>query len=100
MIEPCGHFLLVEIEKVEEVTPSGLILVKGQREREQQSSCDGVIIAIGPDAWFDKKTRWANIGDKILIEKYAGFVIDSEKYGYGDRVLRLVNDEQVKAVIR
>jgi len=100
MIEPCGHFLLVEIDKVEEVSKGGIVLVREHADREQQSSCDGVIIAIGCDAWFDKKTQWAQIGDRVILEKYAGFVVDSKKYGYGDRCLRLVNDEQVKAVIK
>ena len=55
-------------------------------------------MAVGDTAWKDFGGRaWACVGDKVVIAKYGGFVIEDpetkERY-------RLLNDEDIVAVLR
>ncbi len=97
MLKPKGHFLLVEIlvEKYNGV----LHIIEEKKNRDQLEACDAQILAIGPDAWHDKPTRRAEVGSKILIAKYAGVMMDAKKYGYEDKILRLIDDEDVLAEV-
>ena len=90
-ITPTGHHVLIDVEKVEEVSKGGIFIPKSLTDREQGGACRGVIVAAGPDAWHDKPTMWAREGDHVIMAKYAGFAIDD--------TTRLVNDEDIIAVV-
>ncbi len=86
---PVGHFLLVEVEKVEEVSKGGILLPKDLVSKEQVAAVKAKVLKIGPDAWFDKGTHWAEVGDQIVMAKFAGFGLTETR--------RIIRDEDVMA---
>jgi co-chaperonin GroES (HSP10) len=50
MIEPCGHRVLIRPELVEEKTAGGIILATSAKEREQQATMRGTVVAVGINA--------------------------------------------------
>lgn len=99
-IEPAGHRVLVLMDKVEKVSSGGIVLVDSAVEREQTGTESGEVVAVGRDAWYDKPGRWAAPGDMIYFARYAGKQVDGDEYGYPERKLRIINDEDVLGVIR
>lgn len=97
MIEPSGHRVLLKPELVEEKTAGGIILAATTKDREQQATMRGIVVAVGVNAWkaFDDGTPWALIGDTVVFRKYAGEKIEEDGIEY-----RVVNDEDLLAVIR
>lgn len=50
---PCGRFVLVKPDEIEEKTESGVIVFARESDRERHSwgTSTGIMIAAGPDAW-------------------------------------------------
>lgn len=97
MIEPAGHRVLILPDVVEEKTAGGIIIAATTQQREQQATMRGTVIKLGINAWkaFDDGTAWADKGDKVIFRKYAGEIVKD-----GDTEYRVINDEDVIAVIR
>lgn len=55
-----------------------------------------VVIAVGPQAWYDERQMRAMPGDKVLVTKYAGFMAKGPKDG---KMYRLVNDRDIFCAI-
>lgn len=72
--KPTGNKILVEMEKVENVTKGGIVLPESKTEREEMSAMVGTIVAAGPMAWADQSVPWAKVGDKVKFAKFAGFL--------------------------
>jgi chaperonin GroES len=96
-IEPAGHRILILPETVEEKTAGGIILAANTQQREQQATMRGTVVKVGVNAWkaFDEGTPWAVKGDRVVFRKYAGEVVKD-----GDTEYRVVNDEDIIAVVR
>lgn len=93
-IVPKGPRILVMPRAVEEVSEGGIVLVKEYTEREQMAQVEATVVDISPDAWSDMPNSWCEVGDTVLIEKYAGILCSD---GEGNE-LRLIKDVQVLAV--
>jgi co-chaperonin GroES (HSP10) len=88
---PTGHHILVDVEKVEEVSKGGIVLPADLLSKEQVAAVRATVLKIGPDAWFDKISRWAQVGDKVITAKFAGFGLTP--------TLRVINDEDILCVV-
>jgi len=55
-----------------------------------------IVIATGPQAWYDERNARARPGDKVLVTKYAGFMAKGPKDG---KMYRLVNDRDIFCAI-
>ena len=99
MIEPAGHRVLVLPDTTEQVTKGGIILTETTTKQEQQAQIFGKIVAVGKTAWkgFDDGEPWAEIGDRVAIAKYGGFII---KDPITQIEYRLLNDEDICAIIK
>lgn len=65
------------------------------KEKHQQASVAGVLVAVGPDAWTDFKEPFADPGDRVMYAKYGGLMVTGE-----DGVeYRILNDTDIVAVI-
>lgn len=97
MIEPSGHRVLIKPEIVEEKTAGGIILTPATKDRDQQATMRGEVVAIGVNAWkaFDDGSPWAAVGDRVIFRKYAGEVIKEQESEF-----RVVNDEDILCVVR
>lgn len=51
-------------------------------EIQDYQNAIGRIVSIGPDAWSDSESRWAEVGDWVMFGKYAGtrFTYDKVRF--------------------
>jgi chaperonin GroES len=80
-------------------TKGGVYLGESTLEKQQVGSQCGNVLAVGPDAYGDKKRfsdgPWCKVGDWVMFARYAGSRIKIE----GGEV-RLLNDDEVLATIK
>lgn len=95
---PALYHILVAIPKLEERTKGGIIKPDLLLDKEQMASMAGMVIALGPEAYQDKK-RFPNgpackKGDWVVFRAYAGtrFKIQGTEF-------RLVPDDSIQATV-
>jgi co-chaperonin GroES (HSP10) len=79
------------MDKVEEVSKGGIVLARAETDREQKSAVIGTVLDVGDDCWYDKASKWAKKGDRVMIAKFGGAAIDE--------LLRFVNDEDILGIV-
>ena len=79
-IQPLGERVVIKMLETEETTKSGIVLPGTAKEKPQIAE----VIEVGPGGIVDGKevVMEVEIGDKVLISKYAGteFKLDGEEY--------------------
>lgn len=95
-LEPTGHRVLIKPEALEEVTAGGIVLPTQDKKRKEQAQTIGTVVKVGKQAWreFSDGQPWANVGDRVLFQKFGGYEIEVEGVLH-----RVMNDEDVTAVI-
>ena len=92
-VSPRGRAILVQPYEIEK--PEGLIVMPDSvKENLKLLQNRAVVIEIGPDAWKGETPR-AQLGEKVFITKYAGFIVE----GVDGEMYRLVNDNDIFAAI-
>ena len=91
-IQPLTGYLLVEPDKAETKTASGLYLPETSQERPAQ----GKVLAIGPDMVIDGRvfTSPVKVGDKVVYKKWGGDEIKIHGVEY-----KLVKFEDLMAIV-
>lgn len=96
-IIPVGDTILVLPDQIESKSASGIITsTEKETDRLELGQTDGEVIAVSPDAWSDHDKKWAKVGDRVIFAKYTGMV----REGKDGKRYRLVNDEDIKAVLQ
>lgn len=93
MLKPLGNRVLLEVQKVEETTASGLVLPDSAKEKPQTAK----VIAVGEGRVLDNGERAAvdvSVGDEVVFEKYAGSEV---KYDGTDYLV--VKDTDIIAIV-
>ncbi len=69
-LKPFGDRVVIKMVEVEETTKSGIVLPGNAKEKPQLAE----VIAVGPGGVCEGKevTMYVNVGDKVIINKYAG----------------------------
>ena len=95
-LEPCGHRLLVKMDKVERQTESGIVLPEDTADREEMSGTVATVIEVGKSCWADQHVsgQWAKPGDRVMIAKFAGQLWKKNGIKY-----RVISDFDVVGVI-
>ena len=79
-IKPLTDRVLIQAEKAEETTKSGIVLTSAAQEKPQISR----VIAVGPGGMVDGKevVMQVAVGSKVIYSKYAGTEVklDGEEY--------------------
>lgn len=79
-IKPLADRVVIKMLEAEETTKSGIILASAAKEKPQVAE----IVAVGPGGIVDgnKVEMEVEVGDKVLISKYAGteVKVDGEEY--------------------
>ena len=79
-IKPLTDRVLIQAEKAEETTKSGIVLTSAAQEKPQISR----VIAVGPGGMVDGKevVMQLKAGDRVITGKYTGteVKIDGEEY--------------------
>lgn len=91
MIEPVGHFVLIEMPKLEEKTAGGVYLPPSARDREERASVRGEIKGIGPQC---KVLAAEQVGRIALFGRYAGAMIEDGGTDY-----RLIDEDEIRGVV-
>jgi len=100
---PVGHKVLVKPEPVEERSKGGILLPQDTIEKEGMAQIKAEVLAVGGNAFCEHNidkgfVPWHGLtpeaGHRIVMAKYAGVVLKED-----DEELRLINDEDVIAVI-
>lgn len=106
MIKPCGYYVLVKMEKVEQTTKSGIIIATPeQNKREQNGHYRGRLIAFGPTAYHgyagcdgdtpeERASQWGvQLGDVVRFQRYDGTIEDD--IDDDDNLYRYVQDGMI-----
>ena len=79
-LKPLGDRVVLQHQKAEEKTQSGIILPDSAKEKPQEA----VVIAVGPGKEVDGKMSQMQVkeGDKVIYTKYAAteIKVDDEEY--------------------
>lgn len=107
MIRPLEYRVLVQPEKIEDTDPAlkraqesipGFTMAEQTSEREQMAQVRATVKAIGGNAFEDwRDERLPQVGDKVLIAKYAGVVVPGTEDD--SQPLRIINDKDCCALI-
>jgi len=80
IIKPLGVRIVVTMEESEETTKSGIVLPGSAKEKPQVAK----VVAVGPGTFVDGKEvkMELNVGDRVLMSKYAGTEVkfDGKEY--------------------
>ena len=91
-LEPLGDRVVIQYQKAEEKTESGIILPDSAKEKPQEA----VVIAVGPGKWKDgrKVDPQVKEGDKVILSDYAGTEVRIDKEEY-----KIVNQDDILAIV-
>lgn len=79
-IKPLGDRVVIKMIEMEETTRGGIVLPGTAKEKPQVAE----IVAVGPGGNIDGKevVMQVNVGDRVLISKYAGTEIKMNDVEY------------------
>ena len=79
-IKPLADRVVIKMTEAEETTKSGLILAAASNEKPQVAE----VVAVGPGGIVDgeKVEMYLNVGDKVLLSKYAGTEVKVDDVEY------------------
>ena len=96
--KPSGYKILIALPEPEEKTEGGILKAKQTMDLEEIGSICGFVLAVGPDAYKDKKRfpngAYCKEGDFILMISYSG-----TRFKIHGKEFRLINDDSVEAII-
>ena len=72
MIQPVEYKVLIELDVLEEKTSMGIIIPANRLERDQMAQTRATLIAVGGNAFEDWGDPKPKVGDRVLVQKYAG----------------------------
>ena len=94
-VKPLGRAVLVK-PYTPEIKESMIILTEDVLARDQMVEQRAIVIEVGKYAWHDEPEPRASAGQKVLVSKFAGYMVK----GTADGVqYRLVNDKDIFAAI-
>ena len=79
-IKPLADRVVIKMTEAEETTKSGLNLSAASKEKPQVAE----VVAVGPGGIVDgeKVEMYLNVGDKVLLSKYAGTEVKVDDVEY------------------
>ena len=91
-LKPLADRVVIKSAEVEETTKSGIILAAAAQEKPQIAE----VVAVGPGGFVDGKEvkMYVNVGDKVVIGKYAGTQVKLDSVEY-----TIVRQDDILAVV-
>ena len=91
-LRPLADNVVLKATVAEETTKSGIVLASTAKEKPQIAE----VVAVGPGGIIDgnKVEMYVNVGDKVVVAKYAGTEIklDSQEY-------TIIRQSEIMAVV-
>ena len=94
-LDPRGVAVLIRPYEPERAG-SRIVIPESVQGRMNMVDNRAVVIAVGPNAWHDEPSPRAEVGDKVLVTKFAGFMATGPRDGIQ---YRLVNDRDIFCAI-
>jgi len=94
-LAPVGRAVLVEAYEPE-IKRGSIVIPQNVSERTIAAEMRAVVLAVGPLAWGEEPEPRAQVGDKVLIARYAGVIAKSPVNG---KLYRIVNANDIFARI-
>lgn len=92
---PVEYKCVVQIDEIKRVTAGGIHLPGEKIERDEMAQVKGTLLAVGGNAFSDWNGKIPAPGDKVMIAKYAGLVVN----GFGEIKYRIISDKDIAAVL-
>ena len=91
-LKPLGDKVVLQYQKAEEKTQSGIILPDSAKEKPQEA----VVLAVGPGKEVDGKKTEMQVkeGDKVIFSKYSGTDVK-----VGDEEYVIVSQDDIIAIV-
>lgn len=70
--EPASNKVLVLPDPVATHSMGGIAMPQELVEKQEYAQIFATLVAVGPDAWKDKKAPAAAVGDRVMIAKFTG----------------------------
>lgn len=86
--EPANNKVLVLPDPVSTHSAGGIAMPADLIEKQEYAQIFATLVAIGPDAWKDRKTPAAGVGDRVMIAKFTGQIFT----GPDGRRYRVIHD--------
>jgi len=100
---PTGYRILIVPYTQPATSKGGILLADSTLKTEELATTIGYVVALGPDAYGDPvkfpEGAWCKTGDYIMFGRYAGARITMQGADKDDLRLRLINDDEILAVI-
>lgn len=94
-LKPLGRAVLVKPYEPERA--SSLIVMPDSVEANQlMIEQRAIVVAVGPTCWHDEPEARAQVGDKVLISRFSGYMAKGTKDG---KQYRFINDRDIFAAI-
>ena len=94
-LKPLGRAVLVKHYEPERA--SSLIVMPDNVEANQlMVEQRAIVVAVGATCWHDEPAARAQVGDKVLISRFSGYMAKGTKDG---KQYRFVNDRDIFAAI-
>lgn len=74
---PVDDCVVIQVEKIKDVTGGGIILTEEHVDREQLSQTEGVLSAVGDFAFYDliqNNKVYPKIGDRVFFKRHSGIM--------------------------
>ena len=94
-IEPVEYKCLVELDVFPKKSSGGVQLPDALWERKQMAETKGTLLAVGSMAFMDWHGRIPQVGERVMIKKYAGVTREADPTD----LCRVVNDKEILAVL-
>lgn len=91
-LEPLGRAVLVEMVELEQSKNDLIQIPVHIRQSSAAMEQRALVKAIGSECWKDEGEARAKVGDKVIVTKLAGYVVNGPKDG---KLYRLVNDRDI-----
>lgn len=92
-IQPIEYKCLVLLDQVEKISEGGIYLPDSTTNLEQMAQLRGKLVAKGGNAFDEMKAPLPEVGQMVMIAKYAGLI-----HREGNDEYRLVNDKDIVAI--
>ena len=95
-LKPLGYSVLVEPYEPDTMTKGGILIPQNKRDSMLMLDQRAVVVEVGPMAWSDEKAPRAEPGDKVMVSRMAGNMIQGTADG---KQYRMVLDRDIFAGI-
>jgi co-chaperonin GroES (HSP10) len=89
--EPANNKVVVLPDPIMRESAGGIALPDELIFKEEMAQIFATLVAVGPDAWGDKRAAAAEVGDRVMIAKFTGQLFT----GPDNRRYRVIHDMDI-----